>query len=206
VTAEAAASLAYFPGSPFARMARVLIREWRLGVSETELPFPPPAELFDLNPLGQVPVLVIRRERVFPTLMVLERHWTMAGAPAAAYGPEAERQTLLTVPQAGDALTAAFYQRWAGLGPVGANHVGYDPATRNLLRVAAVLDWLAAEHCRLRGGVTLTGIALACPVLWADARDGLDWRRHARLKHVVDGLATRESFARTQPQPWSVPQ
>lgn len=202
---EATARLAYFPGSPFARMARVLVREWQLEIEETELPFPPPASLFDLNPLGQVPVLLLGDERLFPTLIVLERLWAMAGAPAAAYAPEKERQTLLTVLQAGDALVAAFYQRWAGLGPVGPNHAGHEPAERNLARVAAVLDWLAAGSGDLRDGVTLTGVALACLVLWADARDGLDWRRHARLQDVVDALAARESFRQTIPQPWRVP-
>jgi glutathione S-transferase len=49
------ARLAYFPGSPFARMARVLIEEWALPVDPDEWTFPPPEELFRLNPLGQVP-------------------------------------------------------------------------------------------------------------------------------------------------------
>ena len=127
--------LLYFPGSPVARMARVLVREWRLPIEEREVRFPPPDELFESNPLGQVPVLVLGDERVFPTLIVLERLWALAGAPASAYAPEGERQLLLTTLQAGDALVAALYQRWAGLGPSGANSIGYDPGARNLARL-----------------------------------------------------------------------
>jgi hypothetical protein len=36
------AVLSYTPGCPFARMARVAIREWALPVEEAEVVFPPP--------------------------------------------------------------------------------------------------------------------------------------------------------------------
>ncbi|MBA3325985.1 MAG: hypothetical protein H0T41_12220 [Rhodobacteraceae bacterium] len=150
-------------------------------------------------------MLVLGAERVFPTLPVLERLWALAGRPASAYAPEAERQLLLTTLQAGDALASAFYQRWAGLGQVGPKHVGYDPVERNLVRVRSVLAWLAEQRGEgaLREGVTLPGVALACLVLWADARDGLDWRRHAELDRLVGELEPRASFRRTQPHRWS---
>ena len=140
--------LAYFPGSPFARMARVLIREWGLRVEEVEYQFPPSQELFEINPLGTVPVLLVDGEATFPTLLVLERLWKLAGRPDAAYGPRRDRQVLLTVLQACDALVSARYQRWAGLGPVGTNHVGYDPAERHLARVGATLAWLGSRRER----------------------------------------------------------
>src|SRR5688572_23165989 len=108
-------------------MARVIVREWALPVEEIECPFPPPPEFFEKTPLGQVPVLLIDGVAVFPTLLVLERLWTMAGNPAHAYRPDQDRQVLLTILQAGDALVAALYQDWAGLRPVGPNHIGYDP-------------------------------------------------------------------------------
>ena len=77
------ARLAYTPGSPFARMARVSIREWALAVEEVEVAFPPPPEIFAVNPLGQVPVLTVGGEAVFPTFLILERLWSMAGRPRA---------------------------------------------------------------------------------------------------------------------------
>jgi glutathione S-transferase len=193
--------LIYFPGSPFARMGRVFIREWHLPIAETEAPFPPPDWLFELNPLGQVPALALGEERLFPTVVILERLWELAGSPASAHAPESERQLLLTTLQAGDALVAALYQRWAGLAPVGENHVGYDPAARNLARFASVLGWVAVEG-RLREGLTLPGVAVACLLLWSDARGGPAWWEHDGLAALVDGLAARESFRETQPQPW----
>jgi glutathione S-transferase len=197
---DAVPELAYFPGSPFARMARVLVREWALPVSEVAVPFPPPDWLCELSPLGQVPVLSVGDEGVFPTLFVLERLWRMAGAPREAYaGPD--RVVLVTVLAAGDALVAALYQRWAGLQPVGSNHVGYDPGERNLARFERVFGWLAARP-RVREGVTLPGVAVACIVLWSDARGGPAWWGHGRLDRLVAGLATRPSFRDTEPPPW----
>ena len=194
------AELAYFPGSPFARMARVLAREWSLPVDEVEVPFPPPPSLYELSPLGQVPVLSVGSERVFPTLMVLDRLWRMAGAPTSAFTP-ADRQALAVALAAGDALVAALYQSWAGLQPVGENHVGYDPRERNLERYERVLGWLG-ERGRLRDGLTLPGVAVTCVLLWSDARGGPAWWGHGRLDRLVAGLATRPSFRQTEPQAW----
>ena len=193
--------LVYLPGSPFARMARVLVREWRLPIAETEAPFPPPDWVFELNPLGQVPALALGEERVFPSFIILERLWALAGAPASAYRPEGERQVLLTTLQAGDALVAALYQRWAGLAPSRENHMGYDPAERNLARFDSVLGWIASGG-RLREGLTLPGVAVACLLLSSDARGGPAWWEHDGLEALVEGLAARESFRQTQPPPW----
>ena len=168
--------LSIFLGSPFSRMAQVLVREWRLPVTEAELPSFPPAEAFFAeNPLGQVPVLAIGGERLFPTLIVLERLWRMGGSPEEAYRPDAERQFLATLLGGGDALVAATYQRWAGLGPVGPNHVGFDPGARNLARFVAVLDW-ADEGGRNPGGCDST-------------------RRRARLLARMVGRARRAGHA-----------
>ena len=196
------ATLAYLPGSPFARMARVLVREWSLAVGEEEVPFPPPPGWFDVNPLGQVPVLRIGGETVFPTLLVLERLWDMAGRPEAAYRPERDRQRLLVTLQAGDALTAALYQGWTGLRPVAPNHIGYDPAQRNLDRFARTLAWLESRP-RDAAGIDLPDLALACLILWSEARGGPARPTHPQLDRVVERLERRPSFAATRPGAWS---
>jgi len=197
-------SLSFTSGSPFARMGRVLIREWALPIEEVEQAFPLPQDWFRTNPLGQVPVLTLGGEPVFPTFLILERLWELAGRPAAAYAPGQDRQILLTTLQAGDALTNAAYIKWTGLGPVGPNHIGYEMAPRNYERAYATFSWLAQRRRdgRLRDGLTLPGVALAALVLWTDAREGLDWRRHPELATLVDGLASRPSFQGTKPRVW----
>ncbi|MGI9395680.1 MAG: glutathione S-transferase family protein [Boseongicola sp.] len=194
--------LYYFPGSPFARMARVLVFELGLDVEATELSFPPPRDLFELNPLGQVPTLVLPDGKsLFPTLIILEYLWRSAGSPNLAYDPDAERQLLLTVLQAGDALVAAKYQYWTGLGPEKENTIGYDPAERHLLRFSSFLNWLETQNEDLNQGLTLVNVALACILLWAEARGGPDWRENTKIQGVVDDLAQRTSFTETEPQP-----
>jgi glutathione S-transferase len=185
-------------------MARVLVREWALQVQEVEYPFPPPPELFELNPLGQVPVLLIEGEAVFPTLLVMERLWAMAGRPEHAYQPERDRQLLLTILQAGDALVAALYQGWAGLEPLGRNHIGYDPADRHLERFRQALAWVGTKLLsrRMEGEVTLPDVALACLLLWSDARGGPSWRDHEGVRPVVLRLEQRPSFTMTRPPSW----
>ena len=196
--------LSFLPGSPFSRMARVLVREWGLPVEETEEQFPMRESFFEENPLGQVPVLNIADQKVFPTFLVLEKLWQMAGSPEEAYRPQTERQILLTTLHAGDALAAAFYQGWSGLGLLSENHIGYDPADRNLERVGRVLSWLDARTERgiLRKGMTIPGVALSAIVLWADARGGLQWRHHKNLAELVSLLEGRPSFTSTLPQKW----
>lgn len=198
------AALACFLGSPFARMARAPIREWALPVAEVEQEFPPAPDLFLWSPLGQVPALSVDGRRFFPTLPVLERLWSLAAEPGAAYRPAEERQTLLTALQAGDALVAGLYQGWAGLRRVAEDQVGLDPAARNPERAGVVFDWLdgMAEAGALRPGVTLPGVAAACVALWSGARGGPDLSRPA-LAPIIAGLAGRASFRATAPQAWA---
>jgi glutathione S-transferase len=178
-------------------MARILIREWALDVETVELSFPPGPELFKLNPLGQVPILVRDDETaVYPTLMVLEELHVMHVGPDGTMDRQ-QRQFLLTILQAGDAFVAARYQEWTGLGPTGPNTIGYDPAERNLTRFASVLDHL--EQMGLPEGITLPGVALASILLWSDARGGPDWRSRQQLGQLVDGLSVRPSFQATTP-------
>ncbi|MGI9388905.1 MAG: glutathione S-transferase family protein [Boseongicola sp.] len=197
------AKLFYFPGSPFARMARVLVLEMGFDLEAIELSFPPPKDLFELNQLGQVPTLLLPDGKsLFPTLIILEYLWRSAGSHNLAYDPDAERQLLLTVLQAGDALVAAKYQYWTGLGPIAENTIGYDPAERHLLRFSNFLNWLESQNEDLRQGLTLVNVALACTLLWTDARGGPDWRGNNKIQGIVDGVAQRPSFTETEPPPF----
>jgi glutathione S-transferase len=198
--------LTYFSGSPFARMCRVLVIEWALPVTPVEYSFPPGPEMFAINPLGQVPALVADdgRPALFPTFLILEELWSMAGKPAAAYDPGRDRQLLMVILQACDAYAAACYYRWHGLGQVGRNAFDFTPRERNLDRVQNVLDWVENGVLgKLEPGVTVPGVALACLCKWADAREGLDWRSRPGLAAVVEELALRRSFDATIPRVFS---
>jgi hypothetical protein len=79
-------SLTFFPGSPFARIARILVAEWALPVEVVPAAFPGDDDLFEATPLGQVPALFPPGgEPVLTTFLVLEALWAMAGSPDSAY-------------------------------------------------------------------------------------------------------------------------
>jgi glutathione S-transferase len=203
--------LHYIDGSPFARMARVLILEHGLPVALHEITeFPPSAEHLALNPLGQVPVLVSDGESLFPTRIVIAAILSQArpGAVAAAVcRPERmlqDEQLLAVILAMGDTMVARQYAHWAGIGPVGRNLLGFDPAARNLERVLATLDWLEArvgETGFWPGVISVQDVALACLILWSESRGPIAWLGRPRIEALVARLESRPSFAATVPRP-----
>lgn len=202
------------PGSPFARMVRVLARE--LGVPIREMvvaDFPPDPALLDINPLGQVPALVVDAGVYFPTeiaLAALGDAASLSGpvpAPLRLSGYDLSRRQLLSVVLAlGDQIVARQYRGWAGLAPSGPNRLGFDMDKRALERIATTLSWLEARVTPAGfdpAGLTLSDIALACLLMWTDARGPIPWRGRPGLEALVDRLAQRESFAATVPPPYA---
>ena len=203
--------LTYIDGSPFARMARVLIREHALDATQQEITeFPPPDGHLAVNPLGHVPVLEDDGQLWFPTRIVLDVILSKAGAgevAAAVSRPRQDRQdeqVLAVILTMGDALAAHHYAHWAGIGPVGRNRLGFDPAERNMVRVLASLDWLEARlgpegfH---PGIISVQDIALACLILWTESRGPIAWRGRPRTEAMVRKLEGRPAFATTAPRP-----
>ena len=70
---EGSVKLHYTPGSPFARIIRVLTRELTLDSGEVEITgFPPSPGYFAINPLGQVPALEAKDGVRFPTSLIVD--------------------------------------------------------------------------------------------------------------------------------------
>jgi glutathione S-transferase len=209
--------LHFIQGSPFARMARVLLREFDIECVEEEIrEFPPPASFFDINPLGQVPVLEDRGKRFFPTHVVLARILDVASETRSTGGVSSklardafhrdDEQLLAVLLAMSDMLATAKYQIWAGLDAVQKNSLGFNPAERNIERVYRTLDWL--ETRATDGGfwpdaISIQDVVLTCIILWSEARGAIAWRGRPRLETIVERLARRPSFAATAPLPWS---
>jgi len=198
------AKLYYIDGSPFARLCRILIDEWRIPVHLIEVPFPLPDDFFEINPMGQVPVLETIGEMIFPTSQIVEQLWAMTEAAREPYlDPLADRQLLAVILGMGDFLVLGNQQARAGLEQVGENKLGFSPAERHQIRVQNCLDWIEA-----RSQTWLTGdepnvcdYALACILLYSDARRPIEWRNRANLTKIVDRLRERPSFTATAPKP-----
>lgn len=193
-------------------MARVLVHEHALPVELREITeFPPPADYLAINPLGHVPVLEHRGQTRFPTRIVLDA--LLAEAPedgpvarsVTRPGHEAnDEQCLAVILTMGDALAAHHYAEWAGIGPVGRNRLGFDPAERNMVRVLATLDWLEARigpDGFQPGVISMQDIALACLILWSESRGPIAWHGRPRIEALVGRMAARPSFAATVPRP-----
>lgn len=208
--------LHYIQGSPFARMARVLLREYGLACEERLIEeFPPSPAYFDVNPLGQVPALEDGQARLFPTSVVLAHLVRKAGHAGTAGGEvartlardgcrEMDEQLLAVLLAMGDMMAMVQYLKWAGLASGGPNRLGFDPVERNQERVYRTLDWL--EQRAGVGGfwpecIAVQDVVLACLMLWSDSRGPIAWRGRPRLESLVARLEGRPSFLATVPRP-----
>ena len=205
--------LHYIDGSPFARIVRVLAREHAVEWNEIELvEFPPPHSFLTLNPLGQVPVLVDGGRSYFPTRIVIDalisRIHQAGGIVATAISRPEHRlddeQVLAVVLAMGDALVAHHYAKWAGIGPVEPDRLGFDPAERNMVRVYHALDWLEQRIDKTGFQpdlISVQDIALACFILWAESRGPIEWRGRPKIEALIKRLESRRSFETTAPRP-----
>lgn len=205
--------LHYIDGSPFARIVRILAREHGIAMREIEIvDFPPSDSFLEINPLGQVPVLIADGVAHFPTRIVIDALLAHVANPpkgvAAVIARDAHRggdeQTLAVILAMGDALAAHHYAKWAGIGPVGQNQLGFDPAERNMARALRTLDWLEKrlqDGAFQPGQISVQDIALAAFILWSESRGPIAWRGRAQMERLVGGLADRGSFVATAPRP-----
>lgn len=205
--------LHYIDGSPFARIVRILAREHAVAMRETEMAeFPPLDSFLEINPLGQVPVLMAEGVAYFPTriavvalLTRLEQPSKDVAATIARPTTEAQDdQDFAVILAMGDALAAHHYAKWAGIGPVDCNQLGFDPAERNMTRALRTLDWL--EKRMQVGGfqpghISVQDIALAAFILWTESRGPIQWRGRPQIERLVGSLESRASFVATVPRP-----
>lgn len=209
--------LYYTPGSPFARVARVLALELQLDCELIEDSGFPPQQAGELNPALQVPFLVAGSLRLFGTRLIADylleagAKSEQRGAPPLALGsvrPEArwrDAQILTGLEQLLTSLVTRSYLIWTRAEHQPGAAIPMDMAERELTRVLSLLDWLedkAGDSGFLAGCLSLQDIWLIASLEWCDARIPVPWRGRPRLEAIVDGNSERPSLAATRPQPW----
>jgi glutathione S-transferase len=204
------------PGSPFARMARICLRELRLDHREAMIEtFPPSENFFRLNPLGQVPVLEDGGHAYFPTMPVLThifhragkdagRNRDFASAVARDGNGEADLQILQVLLSFSDLVVATQYIKWSDMQPGPRNRLGFDTMGRNASRIQNTLDWLdnnVSGEGFWPGIISAQDVVFACMMLWTESRGPIDWRGRPGLERIVAKLVDRPSFRQTEPPP-----
>ncbi|MCG7522504.1 glutathione S-transferase N-terminal domain-containing protein [Ruegeria sp. Ofav3-42] len=190
--------LIYVDGSPFARVVRILVHEWRLAVKCTEVSFPLPPETEALTPMGQVPLLLREGQPpLFPTLNIIEHMSSLVAGDVPFPHNDQTRENLVIALSAGDVLAQAAYQQWSGLGQIAENGLGFEPGARNLDRFFRTICWLS-EKAEVEA---IASMVAAVFLYWARDRGvaGLELA-DARFDRF-EPLFSRPSFQFTKPRP-----
>ena len=190
--------LIYVDGSPFARVIRILILEWKLAIECTEVAFPLPPETDELTPMGQVPVLVREGQPpLFPTLNIVECLSRLVSDSVPFPYNDKTRENLVISLYAGEALGQAAYQQWSGLGQSAENGLGFEPGTRNLHRFTRTIDWLL-ERAEIEDIATMVAAVF---LFWARDRKVAGLQLPDAQFDKVEPLFSRSSFQLTKPRP-----
>lgn len=198
--------LYYTPGSPYARIVRVLIVEKGLQDRIELVPAQvrePDSPYYRINPTGRVPWL-LRDDGTGLEESALICAWLdgLDGRPAFAWpaGPEGWE---------GRRLEALARSMLDGLAVWGRELVrpAHERSPRVLAHEAARCDRIATlwetrelDHPLMQGPLNMAQVTLACGLGFARRVPGLRWRDgHERLAAWFDRLSERASFVATLP-------
>jgi glutathione S-transferase len=191
--------------SPYARKARVTLREAGIADRVEEVPVAPwtdPAGYRDVTPLGKVPALA-RDDgpNLFQSVVICE--YLASLNPAAKLYPadgEARWRVLRQIAAADGILDASVAERVEGMFHEGA--VSQKFVDRQETTVASTLDLLETDAGELDGPVTAGQIAVACALAYRDFRFAdRDWRAgHPGLAAWYAAFGERESMKATRPE------
>lgn len=192
--------------SPYARKARVTLREAGLADRVEEVPVAPwidPAGYRDVTPLGKVPAL--QRDdgpNLFQSVVICE--YLAAQNPDANLYPadgEARWTVLRQIAAADGILDASVAERVEGMFHEG-DKVSQKFLDRQEVTVEKSLDLLEADADALDGPITAGQIAVGCALAYRDFRFAdKDWRgTHPKLAAWFEAFAKRPSMQDTPPE------
>lgn len=196
--------LFYSPTSPYARKARIMMREKKLNVAEEAVaPWDNPPELVAQNPLCKIPTLVLDDGTSLYDSRVIVDYLDSLGAPALVPASGARWEVL----------------RWQALGDgiMDAGVVRYremlrDEALRSvpvIERQEAAIDRAMAFTDNAVSGeflvgdvLTLADISMVAGLGYMDLRYRTDWRdQYPALADWHAAISQRPAFAETAPPP-----
>lgn len=196
--------LYYAAASPFARKARVLIREKGILARVEEIsvnPLADPKELLAANSLGKIPALVLADGyALFDSPVICEYLDTISGAPRLLPKEGERRWQVLRLQALADGMMdAAVAMVYEMRRPEAQRSAHWQQRrSESILRAAASLE---ADHALLAQPVHLGSIALGCALGYLDFRlPDLDWRRgHPQLAATCEQLSLLPGMQATPP-------
>jgi glutathione S-transferase len=201
--------LFYSANSPYARKARIIIRELEMEsrVQETAVSLPADAKLRAINPLGKIPALLLDDGSVIYDSRVICEYLDEFGGggffPRRKLLKEAEgRWRALTLQALGDGLADAVVRRHqeTRLAPEKRSAEVIERQTKAIESAFAVADRACAKF---PAQPTIGEIAIACAIGYLDLRVPEDgWRdRYPNLARWLNAFSQRPSMQATKPPP-----
>ncbi|MDH3700435.1 MAG: glutathione S-transferase N-terminal domain-containing protein [Alphaproteobacteria bacterium] len=197
--------LFYTPGSPYARIARVLAAELGLDNQITLVEASlrnPEADLLQFSPVGRVPVLETDDGTIIGESSVVCGYLSSLKPGAnviPGFGPDDLPQQRLRSLAMGmmDGIVAWFRETWRK------NDASEAVLQLEMLRAKRTLDAFEREAAngKLSGPVSIGHIILACTLGWCDNRHtGCDWRTgRPKLVAWFEEFERRPSMQKTMP-------
>jgi glutathione S-transferase len=194
------------PTSPFARIVKGALIEKNLLGATTEVgvdPWASPAELLAVNPLCQVPTLVLDDGQVLTNSGTII-NWLERAYPVPSLLPAAPRdcaRVLAVAALAHGVIESVVYVVIERRKPAGQQNE--DMLRRRLQGIERVLGALAEQFAYGREQFHLDGLNMACMLDYVDLRrPELDWRmRYPRLAQWQQWAAARPSLKQSAPPP-----
>ena len=197
------------PNSPYARKARIIIRELDLvsRIEEVSISLPADAKLRAVNPLGKIPALLLDDGSViYDSPVICEYLDDLKQGkffPRASLFREAQgRWRALTLQALGDGLTDAVVRRNQEIRLPEDKRSG-EVIQRQTAAIEAALAVADRAAPKFPAEPTIGEVAVACAIGYLDLRAPDDgWRdRHRQLARWLDVFSQRPSVQATKPPP-----
>ena len=194
------------PTTPFGRKVRIVLLEKKIPFQlELDIPWNPDSKVGQANPLGKVPVLVLKDgETLYDSRVIVEylEHLSPVGhlLPQEADNRIAVRKIEALADGMTDAAALIYLENKRAEA-----QRSKDWITRQETKVFRALEALAeelGEHVHFIGGkFSLADIATGCALGYLDFRfPHIEWRTaHPNLARFAARLAERKSFKETVP-------
>lgn len=195
--------LLYQTHSPFARKVLIFAHEIGLNsdidvVHHETSPTNRNDEVFSLNPLGKVPVLVINdSDSIFDSRVICSYLDQCHTGPKLYPTENRENIDALRLEALADGLSeAGILARWESVRRP--EHLRHEPFLNGqLVKIQEGYDYLE-KHATLTERITIGEIALASALSWLEFRDVLSFRySHPRLATWYDKFSERASMKLT---------